>query len=78
MEDFIQGIRNMSNLEKVLAGVTLGGILVNKAIPSEYARAEAISLGVAGLSCLAFAVKSYYDNMVNIYPLNEEDLYSSD
>jgi hypothetical protein len=78
MEDLIQGIRNMSNLEKALAGITLGGILLNKAIPSEYVRAEAISLGIAGLSCLAFAVKSYYNNMVNIYPLNNDNLYSSD
>jgi len=62
----------MDKLEKVLTGITIGGLLLNKAIPSEYVRAEAISLLASALSCTSYFVKRVYETEVR-YNLSDEE-----
>ena len=62
-------------MEKILLGVTLGGILLNKIIPSEYFRLETIPLAISGLSSAGLLIVRTYKEVTEYPKIEDLDLY---
>lgn len=71
MENLFESVKELSRMEKILVGISLGGVLLNRIIPSEYVGLDVISLGISSLATMGLAIKAEYNSLVN-YPTIEE------